>query len=109
MIRVVEILGGYPDWNQTDVTFNTFCQRQSLSEVINSQMIIDVKVNKQRGSSNFITISNPVLQRMIDGKTQGIAIRPLGAVNASFYSMENKNGNLGARLHFNVDFNSNKF
>ncbi|UCE06151.1 MAG: hypothetical protein JSW07_21635 [bacterium] len=106
MVRVVEILGGDPDWDQTDVTFNTFCQGQSLNKVINSQMIIDIKVNEIRDTSNYITISNPVLQRMIDGKTLGIAIRPLGAINASFYSMENKNGNFSARLHFNVDNNS---
>ncbi len=109
MVRVVEILGGDPDWDQTDVTFNTFCQGQSLNEVINSQMIIDIKVNETRDTSNYITISNPVLQRMIDGKTLGIAIRPLGAVNASFYSMENHNGKFNAALHFNVDFNSDKF
>lgn len=109
MIRVAEILGDDTDWIQTEVTFNSFCQGQSLNKVINSQMIIDVKVNKERGSSNYITISNPVLQRMIDGKTLGIAICSLGAVNASFYSMENQNRNFSARLHFNSNFNSNKF
>jgi hypothetical protein len=34
-----------------------------------------------------------VLQRMIDGKTRGIAIKALGAIDASFYSMENGQGN----------------
>jgi len=107
MVRVVEILGGNPGWDQNEVTLNTFCQGQPLTKVLNSQMIIDVDVSEERGSKTLITISKPVLQRMIDGKTLGIALRPLGAINASFYSMENKNGNFSARLHFNVDNNSN--
>jgi hypothetical protein len=37
---------------------------------------------------------------MIDGKTLGIAIKPLGAVNAAFYSMENEAGRYSARLFF---------
>jgi hypothetical protein len=64
-------------------------------------------LNEKRGGTNFITISNPVLQRLIDGKTPGIAIRPLGAVNASFCAMEYQHGKFGAKLHFNVDENSN--
>ncbi|HEX9974118.1 MAG TPA: hypothetical protein VGD14_18760 [bacterium] len=109
MVRVVEILDGDPNWDQQEVTFNTFCQGQSLNQVINSQMIIDIDVNEKHDGQNFITISNPVLQRLVDGKTLGIAIRPLGAVNASFYAMEYNDGNFSARLHFNVDDNSDEF
>lgn len=101
MVRISEIIGGDPQWNQEDVTYEKFCRGQSLNHVINSQMIIDIDVKEERGSTNLITISNPVLQRLIDGKTLGLAIRPLGAVNASFYSMENLNGKLGAKLHLN--------
>ena len=107
MVRVVEILGGDPTWNQREVTFNTFCQGQPLNNVFNSQMIIDIEVEEGRCSKNLITISNPVLQRMIDGKTLGLAISALGAVNASFYAMENQSGNFSAKLHLNVDANSN--
>ncbi|UCE06802.1 MAG: hypothetical protein JSW07_01805 [bacterium] len=109
VVRVVEILGGNPVWDQKKVTYNSFCQGQPLNRILNSQMIIDIDVTKRRGSKNLITISNPVLQRMIDGKTLGIAIRPLGAINVSFYSMENHNGNFSARLHFNVDNYSDDF
>ena len=70
-------------------------------------MIIDIEVEEGRCSKNLITISNPVLQRMIDGKTLGLAISALGAVNASFYAMENQSGNFSAKLHLNVDANSN--
>lgn len=101
MIRISEIIGGEPQWDQEDVTYEKFCHGQLLNRVINSQMIIDVDVKEERGSTNLITISNHVLQRLIDGKTLGLAIRPLGAVNASFYSMENQNGKQSAKLHFN--------
>ncbi|MBD3287865.1 hypothetical protein GF337_03600 [candidate division KSB1 bacterium] len=103
MVRVVEILGGDPEWEQEDVTLNSFCQGKSLNEVLNSQMIIDIAANQNHGGKNLITISQPVLQRMIDGRTLGFALRPLGAINASFYALENKNAGLYARLHFDVE------
>lgn len=103
MVRVSEILDGDSDWIQESVTYNTLCQGKSLNKVINSQMIIDIDVANGQGSTNLITISNPVLQRMLDGKTLGLAIRSLGPVNASFYAMENGENNYCAKLHFNVD------
>jgi hypothetical protein len=106
MVRIIEILGGDPLWNQKDVTYDTFCQGKPLNTVLNSQMIIDIDVNELRGGRNLITISQPVLQRMIDGKTFGLAIRPLGAVNASFYAMENRIANSCARLRFNLSSDS---
>ncbi len=110
MVRVVEILGGNPHWDQKGVTLNTFCNGQPLEKVLNSQMIIDVDVSEARGSKNLITISKPVLQRMIDGKTLGLAIRPLGAIQASFYAMEYLRGKYCAALHFNVgsEFNQHE-
>lgn len=108
MVRVAEVLGGASDWKQNNITYNKFCQGQPLNQVLNSQMIIDIEVAQTRGSKNFITISKPVLQRMIDGKTLGLALRPLGAVKASFYATENQVENLSPRLHFNVDSNSQK-
>jgi hypothetical protein len=74
-----------------------------MNRVLNSQMIIDIEVAPGRGSKNLITISNPVLQRMIDGKTLGLALRPLGAVNASFDAKENQLENFSPKLHINVD------
>ncbi len=38
--------------------------------VLYSQMIIDVEVNKNYGGKNYITFPKPVLQRMIDVKQQ---------------------------------------
>jgi hypothetical protein len=106
MVRVSEIVGGDSQWNQENVTYNTLCQGRPLNRVINSQMIIDIDVSERRGSATLATISNPVLQRMIDGKTLGLAIRPLGAVIASFYAMEHQEGKLGAKLHFDLGSDS---
>ena len=100
MVRITEILAGDPAWEQNKVTYNSLCGKLSPDEVINSQMIIDIDVSKERGSKNLITISQPVMQRLIDGKTLGIAIKPLGAVNASFYAMENNGGEYAPKLHF---------
>jgi hypothetical protein len=103
MVRVTEILGGDADWEQEKVTLDLFCQGKSIEEVLNSQMIIDYEVNEEHGGKTLFTISQPVLQRMIDGKTPGIAIRPLGAVVASFYAMEHRQGIFSATLHLNVE------
>ncbi|MFH0990556.1 MAG: hypothetical protein V1799_11135 [bacterium] len=89
MIRIVEILSGDSAWNQSKVTYFSFCQRQSISRVFNSQMIIDLDVSESRGGKNFAVIPKPVLQRLIAGTTKGIALLPLGAINASFYALEN--------------------
>ncbi|MDZ7310656.1 MAG: hypothetical protein ONB45_05135 [candidate division KSB1 bacterium] len=103
MVRVVEILGGDPDWDEKSVTCDNLCQGRPLTCVLNSQMIIDIEVAPKRGGKNLITISNPVLQRMIEGKTLGLAIRPLGAVHASFYARENQLEKFSSKLHLNVD------
>ena len=103
MVRVTEILAGDPEWDQDLVTFDSFTEGVRLDEVINTQMIIDYEVNPEKGGRSLFTISQPVLQRLIDGRTNGIAIRPLGAVNASFYAMEWKEGEFAPKLHFNVE------
>jgi hypothetical protein len=106
MVRIVEIIGGKPLWNRKDINYATLCQGQPLSRVLNSQMVIDINVSERRGSKTFATIPKPVLQRLIDGKTLGLAIRPLGAVNASFYASSDREVKRGAILHFNLDSKS---
>ena len=103
-IRVIEILGGDADWDQTRVTFNNLMNGNNYKNVFNEQMIYDTELSPEPGAKNFITISKPVLQRMIDGKTKGLLIRPLGSIDASFYASEDKPGN-GPKLHFNFDNN----
>ncbi len=101
-IRVIEIIGGDPGWDQNNVTYNNFIQGKIYSDVFNSQMIFDMEMSDEPGSKNFITISKPVLQRLLDGSTRGMLIRPLGALDASFYASENPSGNNGPKLHFNI-------
>lgn len=102
MVRVTEIVGGNPTWSRDSVTYDGFTQGKPIDDVLNSQMIIDVDVNPLREGKNLITISNPVLQRLIDGNTLGIAIKPLGAINASFYSLENGDESVAPKLHLNL-------
>jgi hypothetical protein len=101
LIRVVEILGGDRGWDQRTVTTNSFRQGERLDRVLNTQMIIDYPVTEGDGGKTYLTISKPVLQRLIDGRTRGIAIKPLGAITTSFDAMESEPGR-SARLLFNV-------
>ncbi|MEJ2544878.1 MAG: hypothetical protein P8Y99_12500 [Calditrichaceae bacterium] len=100
-IRVIEILAGKSDWDQNTVTYNNLTAGKSYSEIFNTQMIYDAEISEQPGNKNFITISRPVLERLINGKTKGLLIRPLGAINSSFYASENQN-KYSPKLHFNV-------
>jgi hypothetical protein len=102
IVRVVEILGGDPAWDQRTVTANRLRRGDPFDRVLNTQMIIDYPVAEGGGAKTYLTISKPVLQRLIDGKTLGIAIKPLGSIHASFDAMENDGGRQAARLRFNV-------
>lgn len=99
-VRVIEIFGGDPLWNQQKVTYNNFMEDKTYSDIFNTQMIFDIELSGEPGSKNFITISRPVLQRMLNGTTKGLLIRPLGAVDASFYTSENQSENKRPKLHF---------
>jgi hypothetical protein len=101
-IRVVEILGGDPRWDKKTVTFNSLCRGGLPDLVICPQMIIDWPVTEGAGSKTSLTISKPALQRLIDGKTLGIAIRPLGALNAAFYDPEGEGRLRAPVLRLNV-------
>ena len=101
-VRVIEILGGDPMWDQNKVTFNNLTQGKGYASIFNTQMVYDAELSEDKGGKNFITISRPVLQRMIDGKTKGLLIRPLGAIDASFYASENKM-DVSPKLHFNIE------
>jgi hypothetical protein len=73
-----------------------------MDQVLGSQPIIDYEVAAGRGEKTLLVVSRPVLQRLIDGRTQGLAVRPLGALHAAFYASEHQGGRLGPRLHFNL-------
>ena len=101
-VRVAEILAGDPAWDQRTVTLESLLRGQPLDTVINPQMIIDDRVAPERGGKTYSTISRPVLQRLLDGKTLGLAIKPLGPIDATFYASEAASGRHAARLHFSL-------
>jgi hypothetical protein len=103
IVRVVEILGGDPHWDQASVTTDSLCHYQPLSQVLNPQMIIDWPITEGDGGKTYLTISRPVLQRLIDGRALGLALKPLGAIRAAFYAMEEEGGRHSARLRFNLE------
>jgi len=102
LIRIVEILGGDPSWTRNSVTWNSLLCGEPVDTVINPQMIIDWPPVEGNKVKTYLTISRPVIQRLINGTTPGIAIRPLGSIHASFYSREYDSGRLAARLLFNL-------
>lgn len=102
-IRIVEILDGYSAWTRDDVTFNSFLSGNALGEVINTQMIIDIDIPGIKDEARWIHIPRPVIQRLIDGTTKGIALYPLGALSASFYSGDSMIHPLRPKLYFNTD------
>ncbi len=99
LVRVVEILAGDPAWRRETVTAASILQGEALDEVFNPQMIIDWPVNETPGGKTWFTISRPVLQRLIDGRTLGLAVTPLGSINASF----SNSGKSAPRLLFDIE------
>jgi hypothetical protein len=102
LLRVVEILGGEEHWVQETVTYNSLTGGKPYEDVFNTQMIIDIEVSTTRGGRNYVTISNPVMQRLIDGRTKGILLIPLGSISASFYGNRPEDHSGGPKLLFNV-------
>jgi hypothetical protein len=100
-IRVIEILGGDPAWDQATVTLNTLTQGKEYEDVFNTQMIIDLELGKKPGEKAYFTLQRPVMQRLLDGTTKGLLIRPLGALAGSVYASEH-NPNDSPKLHFSA-------
>lgn len=98
-VRVIEIIGGDPAWDQGNVTFQSLTEGQQPEKVFNGQMIFDTEVNELPDGKTYITLSKYVLQRLFDGTTKGLLIKPLGAIDASFYASESGKGPV---LHFNA-------
>lgn len=98
-VHVSEILGGDPAWEQEKVTANGLLSGASEAEVFNPQMIQDIDLATKPGATNHVVLPRPVMQRLLDGSTKGIVIRPLGALAATFYATEDAKGR-GPKLHF---------
>ena len=101
-VRIVEILGGDPAWERRTVTFASLARGEPLEQLFNPQMVIDARVAEQPGARTRVTISRPVLQRLLDGRTRGLVLRALGPVNAVF-SGGGPTAAPAPRLYFNVE------
>jgi hypothetical protein len=88
LVRVVEILDGDPEWHRETVTADSLLRGEAVEKVFNPQMIIDWPVTEGEGAKTWLTIPRPVLQRLVDGRTRGLAVTPLGSIVASFSSRE---------------------
>lgn len=104
-LRVVEILGGEPGWDERTATWTGISRGAPRELILNPQMIIDWPVTAGDGAKTYLTIPPVVLQRLVDGKTLGIAVTPLGSIEASFYAREEAGGAKAARLLFSVKEN----
>ncbi len=100
-VRVFEIFGGDENWQQHSVTFANFTQGKDVLSTTNGQMIFDTDVAQADGKT-LITIPRPVLQRMLDGTTRGLMLKPLGALEVSFYDSEHGDGSQSPKLHFTI-------
>jgi len=100
-IHVIEILGGDPAWDQETVTRDSLMQGDSYADVFNTQMTIDLELAAAPGGKAFFTLPRPVMQRLLDGTTRGLLIRPLGALAGTVCASENPAG-AGPVLHFST-------
>ncbi len=101
-IRIIEVFGGETNWDQTTVTYQSFTQDKDIGTLINGQMIFDTELPEENGGKTYVTISRPVMQRLLDGTTQGLILRPLGAIDASLYDSEDPDQAHATVLHFNL-------
>jgi hypothetical protein len=103
LLRVVETIGGEPAWDERTATWTGICRGAPRDLVLDPQMIIDWPVSAGDGGKTYLTIPRVVLQRLVDGKTRGIGLIPLGSIGASFYAREERGGTMAARLLLNLE------
>lgn len=101
-VRVFEVMGGPRQWDQRKITFDGFTREASLESLVNGQMIFDAVPAPAPGGKTRITLSRPVMQRLLDGTTRGLLIRPLGALEATFYDSQGGNLERTPMLYFNL-------
>lgn len=101
-LRVVEILGGDPDWDRETITWNRFSAGHDSGALLNSQMMVDFSPVIRRGAKTHIAVSPPVLRRLFSGQTRGLAIQAQGGIQATFFSTASGNSD-GPTLYFNLD------
>jgi len=101
-LRVVETIGGEPGWDERAAAWTEISRGAPRELVLDPQPIIDWPVTAGDGGRTYLTIPVPVLQRLLDGKALGIALTPLGSIDAAFYAREEAGGTRAARLLFSL-------
>ncbi len=102
-VRICEILGGKPDWPEESITLEGLLGDRPEADVFNEQTIVDVAVTPGPDGKTVVTISQPVLQRLVDGQTKGLVIKPLGAISAVLRDADADSGRYAARLRLNAE------
>ena len=102
-VRICEVLGGTPDWPEEGTTLENLLGGRPEAEVFNEQTIVDVAVTPGPDGKTTVTISQPVLQRLVDGRTKGLVIKPLGAISAVLRDADAEGGKYAARLRLNAE------
>ena len=102
LLRLVEIVGGEARWDEGTASWTGISRGAPRDLVLDPQMIIDWPVTAGDGGKTYLTIPALVLQRLVDGKALGLALTPLGSIEASFYAREERGGEKAARLRFNL-------
>jgi len=100
-VRISEIRDIADPWDKSTVTYATFVGDNEFTDIVVSQCIIDTKVNPEKKGKTVVTVSQPVMQRLIDGGAAGIAVMPLGLISASFYGCEEQD--LAPKLRFSIE------
>ncbi len=100
IVRLVEIIGGPKVWKEEEITYQNFTSGKA--PVFNGQMIIDVNPANSINGEVYFTLSEAVLNRLFSGETEGLALFPLGAITASFYSSNSKSIDNAPEIYFNT-------
>ncbi|WP_221030397.1 hypothetical protein [Actomonas aquatica] len=100
-VRLIEILRGDAAWDEAAVTYANLTGGAPYAEVFNTQMVIDLPLAAEPGGKTYFMLPRPVMQRLLDGTTKGLVLRPLGAVAAAVFASEQTDGS-GPVLHFST-------
>lgn len=99
-VRVHEIFAGKENRDEKNITYITLLQGQSYEEVFNTQMIIDWPLETAGDKPAFFTLPRPIMQRLLDGRTKGLAIHAFGTKEAKLYSRQSSSA--APRVLFNL-------
>ena len=79
-IRLVEIISDNDDWSSETITFNKFIANSTDGIIFNPQPIYDLKIPDTKNHKLYFTVSKYVINRIINGKSKGLALEALGPI-----------------------------